>query len=136
MLNDSLTFRSGLNARLLSFIVKADMSKPIFTALTGALLAKCLLAAPTASSCTATDYSQVSAAVASCTAITLSNIAVPAGSQLDLTQIKPSTTVTFAGTTVSSSSPVTTYHGIMLNYLVTDVRLQSLGEPSDLDWRY
>ncbi|KAH6638059.1 glycoside hydrolase [Boeremia exigua] len=75
------------------------MPRSILAALSGALLANTILAAPTASSCTATSYSQVPAAVASCTAITLSNIAVPAGSQLDLTKVKPSTTVTFAGTT-------------------------------------
>ncbi|KAJ4348882.1 hypothetical protein N0V95_005103 [Ascochyta clinopodiicola] len=75
------------------------MHNSIFAALSGILLAKPLLAAPTASSCTATEYSQVADVVASCTAITLSNIAVPAGSQLDLTKVKPSATVTFAGTT-------------------------------------
>lgn len=112
------------------------MPRSILAALSGALLAKTVLAAPAASSCTATDYSQVAAAVASCTAITLSNIAVPAGSQLDLTKVKPSTTVTFAGTTVSSRSIIATYYEVTLNYAVADVWLQSLGEPSHLDWGY
>ncbi|KZM23997.1 uncharacterized protein EKO05_0009305 [Ascochyta rabiei] len=75
------------------------MHRCILAALSSALLAETLLAAPTASSCTATDYSQVSAVVASCTEIILDNISVPAGSQLDLTKVNPSTTVTFAGTT-------------------------------------
>ncbi|KAF2659044.1 glycoside hydrolase family 28 protein [Lophiostoma macrostomum CBS 122681] len=75
------------------------MARPILSFLSGALLATTSLGAPAATSCTATAYSDVSAAVASCTAITLSNIAVPAGSQLDLTKVQPSTTVTFAGTT-------------------------------------
>lgn len=112
------------------------MPRSILAALSGALLANTILAAPTASSCTATSYSQVPAAVASCTAITLSNIAVPAGSQLDLTKVKPSTTVTFAGTTVSLRFMIITHYEIALNYVVTDVRLQGLGKSSHLDWRH
>lgn len=52
-----------------------------------------------ATSCTVTAYASISAAVASCTAITLSNIAVPAGSGIDLSKLKQGTTVTFAGKT-------------------------------------
>lgn len=118
----SLAFGVTLSAKF-SFTAEFRMSRSIFAVLSGALLAKTLLAAPTASSCTATDYSQVSAVVASCTAITLSNIAVPAGSQLDLTKVKPSTTVTFAGTTVSSKFIIASYHTITLKYTVADVRL-------------
>lgn len=93
------------------------MPGSILTALSGALFAKTLLAAPTASlSCTVTDYSQVADAVASCAAITLKDIVVPAGNQLDLSQLKPSTTVTFAGTTVSLCSIIATYHGPALTY--------------------
>ena len=71
----------------------------LLLAFVGALLARSSLAAP-AASCTVTAYDQVASAVASCTDIVLSNVAVPAGSQLDLTGVKPSTTVTFSGTTV------------------------------------
>lgn len=51
------------------------------------------------SGCTVTAYADVSAAVASCTAITLDNVAVPGGDTLDLSSLKTGTTVTFAGTT-------------------------------------
>jgi polygalacturonase len=55
-----------------------------------------------ATSCTVASYSGVAAAVQSCTAITLSNIAVPAGSSLDLSKLQNGATVTFSGKTVSS----------------------------------
>lgn len=51
------------------------------------------------SSCTVTQYADVSAAVASCTAITLSDILVPSGKTLDLTKLKNGSTVVFAGQT-------------------------------------
>lgn len=51
------------------------------------------------SSCTVTQYADVSAAVANCTAITLSDIAVPGGQTLDLTKLKTGASVTFAGKT-------------------------------------
>jgi polygalacturonase len=51
------------------------------------------------SSCTVTQYAGVPAAVANCTAITLSNILVPSGQTLDLTKLKKGATVTFAGKT-------------------------------------
>lgn len=75
------------------------MSRQILIGLLVASRLDSIIAAP-AASCTATSFSQVAAAVASCTNILLNNIAVPAGSQLDLTKVKPSTTVTFQGTTV------------------------------------
>ncbi|KAF2757030.1 glycoside hydrolase [Pseudovirgaria hyperparasitica] len=53
----------------------------------------------TATSCTVTEYASVSAAVASCTAITLKSITVPAGDTLDLTKLKAGSKVTFSGTT-------------------------------------
>ena len=53
-----------------------------------------------AASCTVTDYNNLAAAVSSCTALTLSGIAVPAGEYLDLTKLKAGSTVTFTGTTV------------------------------------
>lgn len=49
--------------------------------------------------CSVTAYADVSAAVASCTAITLNNVAVPGGDTLDLSSLKTGTTVTFAGKT-------------------------------------
>ncbi|KAK3669431.1 hypothetical protein LTR78_010691 [Recurvomyces mirabilis] len=51
------------------------------------------------SPCTVTAYSAVAAATASCTAITLKNIAVPGNATLDLSKLKAGTKVTFAGTT-------------------------------------
>lgn len=56
-------------------------------------------AAAGGSGCSVTAYADVSAAVASCTAITLNNVAVPGGDTLDLTKLKTGTTVTFAGKT-------------------------------------
>lgn len=41
----------------------------------------------------------MASAVASCTAITISGITVPAGTTLDLTKVKTGTTITFTGTT-------------------------------------
>lgn len=79
------------------------MGKQILLGLVCSLFATTSLAAP-AASCTATAFSQVATAVAGCTDIVLNNIAVPAGSQLDLTKVKPSTTVTFKGTTVRIST--------------------------------
>ncbi|KAH6699114.1 polygalacturonase [Leptodontidium sp. MPI-SDFR-AT-0119] len=78
------------------------MGKQILLGLVCSLFATTSLAAP-AASCTATAFSQVATAVAGCTDIVLNNIAVPAGSQLDLTKVKPSTTVTFKGTTAWTS---------------------------------
>jgi len=53
--------------------------------------------------CTATAYSQITSAVASCTNIILENISVPASSTLLLTKLKAGSTVTFAGETVSQT---------------------------------
>ncbi|MCJ1310498.1 hypothetical protein MMC25_004162 [Agyrium rufum] len=64
--------------------------------------------APTGpASCTVTDYNNLAAAVKACTALTLQNLAVPAGDVLDLTKLQAGTVVTFAGTTTFgfSSSP-------------------------------
>jgi len=52
-----------------------------------------------AASCTFTSTSQLASGKGSCTSITLSNVVVPAGQSLDLTGLKSGTTVTFAGTT-------------------------------------
>ncbi|OCL14391.1 glycoside hydrolase family 28 protein [Glonium stellatum] len=53
----------------------------------------------TPSLCSVTAYTNVAAATASCTAITLDNIRVPSGSTLDLSKLNTGTTVTFAGNT-------------------------------------
>ncbi|KAG6368740.1 hypothetical protein INS49_002954 [Diaporthe citri] len=55
--------------------------------------------AVSATTCTVSTYTAVSSAVASCTDIVLNGITVPAGKQLDLSGVQPSTTVTFSGTT-------------------------------------
>lgn len=63
--------------------------------------------------CVCTAYSQISAAVAACTNIILSNIAAPNGSAIDLSGLKAGTTVTFDGLTTfgftnsSSFNPMT-----------------------------
>ncbi|KAK7727726.1 hypothetical protein SLS57_002768 [Botryosphaeria dothidea] len=50
-------------------------------------------------SCTFTDAASAIKGKSSCTSIVLNNIAVPAGTTLDLTSLKDGTTVTFQGTT-------------------------------------
>ena len=63
--------------------------------------------------CVCTAYSQISAAVASCTNIVLSHIAVPGESAIDLTGLKAGSTVTFDGlmtfgfTNSSTFNPIT-----------------------------
>jgi len=63
--------------------------------------------------CIATDYSQIATAVASCTNITLQDIAAPSNEAIDLSKVKANSTVTFAGLTTfaftnsSSFSPIT-----------------------------
>lgn len=51
------------------------------------------------SACTVTEYSQLADAVASCTDITLQDLAAPYNSSIDLRELQDGTTVTFAGTT-------------------------------------
>ncbi|KAI9664077.1 MAG: hypothetical protein M1821_007568 [Bathelium mastoideum] len=67
--------------------------------LVGASTVACAPTTTAAAPCTVTAYSAVASATASCTAITLENIAVPGGKTLDLSKLKTGTTVTFAGTT-------------------------------------
>lgn len=50
-------------------------------------------------SCTVTQYAEIPAAVADCTAITLSSVVVPSGKTLNLSGLNPGATVTFAGKT-------------------------------------
>ncbi|KKK24237.1 hypothetical protein AOCH_001400 [Aspergillus ochraceoroseus] len=67
----------------------------------------------TGTPCTCTEHGQISAAVASCTSIVLSNIAAPNGSAIDLSKLQTGTTVTFDGLTTfgfinsSSFNPIT-----------------------------
>ena len=61
-------------------------------------------AAASASPCIIRKYEEVVQAVACCKQIVLSNIAVPGGQTLDLSGLKTGSTVTFAGSTVSSLS--------------------------------
>jgi polygalacturonase len=66
--------------------------------------------ASTGVSCTATTYSQIAPAVASCTAITLQDIYAPPNSSIDLSKVKPGTVVTFAGTTTFGFTNSSTFN--------------------------
>ena len=57
------------------------------------------LPASSAASCTFTTAAAAIAGKAKCTSIILSNIAVPAGTTLDMTKLTTGTTVQFVGTT-------------------------------------
>ncbi|CCF38824.1 hypothetical protein CH063_09817, partial [Colletotrichum higginsianum] len=80
----------------------AKLFAPVVAALLPAVL---VTAAPTAVSnatgngCTVTEYADIANAVATCTDITLSNIAAPANSPIDLQKLQQGATVTFDGTT-------------------------------------
>jgi polygalacturonase len=52
--------------------------------------------------CTVTDYASISSAVKSCTDILLSDISAPPSSTLLISKLKPSATVTLAGSFVRS----------------------------------
>ncbi|KAJ7245663.1 polygalacturonase precursor [Mycena haematopus] len=54
---------------------------------------------PTTCACTVTAIAQLPSATASCTAIVISNLAVPTATTLNLSTLKAGTTVTFAGNT-------------------------------------
>lgn len=64
--------------------------------------------------CVCTDYSQISAAVASCTNIVLSNIAAPNGSAINLSGLKTGTTVTFDGLTTFGFTNSSTFNPITI----------------------
>lgn len=53
----------------------------------------------TNSACNVTTYTQVAAAVASCTNIAITNLTIPAGDTLTLSKLKTGTIVTFYGET-------------------------------------
>ncbi|CAG8974828.1 hypothetical protein HYALB_00000442 [Hymenoscyphus albidus] len=62
---------------------------------TSEIIERATLATP----CVCTDYSQIAPAIQACSSITLSNIHAPVSSTISLMQLKPGTTITFAGTT-------------------------------------
>jgi polygalacturonase len=72
--------------------------------------------APTSTICTATAFSQISAAVASCTNIVLSNIAMPANETINLLNLKTGTTVTFDGLTTFAFTNSSTFNPITINH--------------------
>ncbi|RDL33839.1 putative polygalacturonase [Venustampulla echinocandica] len=65
--------------------------------------------------CFCTEYSQISVAVASCTAITLQDIAVPdGGNSIDLSKLKDNSVVTFAGKTTFGFTNSSSFDPIIL----------------------
>ncbi|KAL2127230.1 hypothetical protein VTI74DRAFT_11066 [Chaetomium olivicolor] len=93
-----------------STIVSSATGAP--TTVTSTAIATSASTMPT-TPCVCTAYSQISAAVASCTDIVLSNIAAPNGSAIDLSKLKTGATVTFDGLTTfgfvnsSAFNPIT-----------------------------
>ena len=67
-----------------------------------------------ATPCFCTDYSQISAAVASCTDIVLSNIAVPGGAAINLSALKAGATVTFDGLTTFGFTNLSTFDPVTI----------------------
>jgi polygalacturonase len=65
----------------------------------GALVSAAPSSLDTRASCTFTDAAAAIKGKASCTAIVIKDMTVPAGTTLDLTKLKSGTTVTFQGTT-------------------------------------
>jgi polygalacturonase len=74
--------------KLTSFILSA-----------GALVSAAPTSLDARASCTFTDAAAATKGKASCTAIIIKDMTVPAGTTLDLTKLKDGTTVTFQGTT-------------------------------------
>lgn len=64
----------------------------------------------TTATCTCTAYSQIAPAVASCTAITLQDIAAPTNKTIDLSKLKANSVVTFAGTTTFAFTNSSTFN--------------------------
>ncbi|KAF5864912.1 hypothetical protein ETB97_006142 [Aspergillus alliaceus] len=75
----------------------------------------------TRGSCTFTSADAAKSGKASCTAITLSNIAVPAGETLDLTGLKEGTTVTFEGETTFGYKE---WEGPLISVSGTNIKVQ------------
>ncbi|KAL9062696.1 MAG: hypothetical protein Q9157_008708, partial [Trypethelium eluteriae] len=88
-----------------SAIKKSTTTKAVSATATAAvttvssILAAANTSSPQASSCTFTSASAAISGKASCSSIVLSGITVPAGTTLDMTDLKEGTTVTFEGTT-------------------------------------
>ncbi|KAH7143529.1 putative endopolygalacturonase D [Dactylonectria macrodidyma] len=68
-----------------------------------------------ANACTVTDYAQLSSAVASCTNIILSDLAVPASSTLDLESLQTGAVVTFSGTTTFGTTVDSDFDPIVIS---------------------
>jgi polygalacturonase len=66
----------------------------------------------------------VPSAVASCTAITIQGISVPAGTTLDLTKVKANTVITFSGTTTFGYKQ---WAGPLISVAGTGVTVQGSG---------
>ncbi|KAK6541143.1 hypothetical protein TWF694_008515 [Orbilia ellipsospora] len=85
---------------------KAATTAPTTTkATTTTTKATTTAAGGTGPACLITAYSQISSAQANCMTITLSNIAAPVSSSINLTALKPSATVIFAGRTTWGITP-------------------------------
>ncbi|KAF3919583.1 Polygalacturonase [Dactylellina cionopaga] len=72
--------------------------------------------------CTVTAYASISAAVKSCSLLTLSNISAPPSSSIDLQKLLPSATVVFAGLTTFGVTADNSFNPILIsgtNVLVT-----------------
>ncbi|OHE90384.1 glycosyl hydrolase family 28 [Colletotrichum orchidophilum] len=69
----------------------------------------------TGGGCVITKYEDIANAVKTCTAITLSNIAAPANGAIDLSDLKPGTTVTFAGTTTFAKTEDSNFDPIIIS---------------------
>lgn len=72
------------------------------------------------SSCTFTSAAAAISGKSSCTSIILSNIAVPAGTTLDMTDLKSGTTVTFEGTTTFGYEE---WDGPLVSFSGTDITI-------------
>lgn len=68
----------------------------------------------TGNACVVTDFSAISAAVASCTEITLKDIHAPSNKTIDLSKVLPNTVVTFAGTTTFGFTNISSFDPIVV----------------------
>lgn len=84
-------------------MVAAKLTSMLLSA--GALVSAAPAGLETRAGCTFTDAASAIKGKTSCSTIILNNIAVPAGTTLDLTGLKSGTTVTFQGTTTFGYTP-------------------------------
>ncbi|KAJ0163345.1 putative endopolygalacturonase D [Colletotrichum tanaceti] len=85
----------------------AKILAPVVAALLPAVLvtaAPTVFSNATANGCIVTEYADIANAVATCTDITLSNIAAPENGPIDLQKLKNGATVTFDGTTTFATT--------------------------------